>query len=239
LFPLGSLLSLLWMVREPASLGPTLLAHAHTESVSNGLFDPVHASNFAAAPLRLQPRLRTLADGICYPFGMAAGGAALLLGGSDASGAPLQPVLMTTLAAACMFVAVGLLTGVMIGPSLLNGLGLTTEAAPRPSFAALRLARRALQPWVRRSRLRDRLLARAGAGDLAVIRRRVDGADRRALQQAFRQARRCAPGGSIRQLEILLDSRSGETRALAVEALLSLRVRRLFLPFLPALRRRC
>jgi len=59
------------------------------------------------------------------------------------------------------------------------------------------------------------------------------------LRRAFRQARLCDSGGAIRQLEVLLDSRSGETRALAVEALLSLRVRSLFLPFLPALRRRC
>jgi hypothetical protein len=71
------------------------------------------------------------------------------------------------------------------------------------------------------------------------MRRRVDVADRRALRQVFHHARLCDPGGTIRQLEVLLDSRSGETRALAVEALLSLHVRRLFLPFLPALRRRC
>ncbi|MGE3741582.1 MAG: hypothetical protein AB7I59_18985 [Geminicoccaceae bacterium] len=241
LFPLGSLLSLIWMAREPSSLGPTMLAHAHTESVSNGLFDPVHASNFAAAPLRLQAKLRMLADGICYPFGMAAGGLALLLGGSDQSGAStLQPMLATTLAAASLFVAVGLLTGVMIAPSLLAGLGLTTEAAPHPPGAALRAARRALKPWMRRSRLRDRLLARCWhAADEATIRRRVDIADRRALRQAFHPARRCDPGGTIRQLEYLLDSRNDEARALAVEALLSLRMRRLFLPFLPALRRRC
>ncbi len=241
LFPAGSLLSLIWMAREPGSLAPALLAHAHTESVSNGLFDPVHASNFAAAPLRLQAKLRTLADGICYPFGMAAGGAALLLGGAETAGPPMQQSMMaTTLVAACLFVAVGTLTGVMVTPSLLNALGLTTEAAPRPPRAVLRAARRALRPWIRRSRLRDRLLARrCHAADLAVIRRRVDLADRRALRAVFRQTRLCDPGRTMRQLELLLDSRTPETRALAVEALLSLPVRRLFLPFLPALRRRC
>ena len=46
------------------------------------------------------------------------------------------------------------------------------------------------------------------------------------------------PGRAVGQLEVLLDSRSPELRALVVEAVLSLPVRRLFLPFLPALRRR-
>ena len=56
--------------------------------------------------------------------------------------------------------------------------------------------------------------------------------------QASAQARRCDPGGALAQLEVLLDSRSPERRALVAETVLSLPVRRLFLPFLPALRRR-
>ncbi|MFO1048068.1 MAG: hypothetical protein U1E52_09245 [Geminicoccaceae bacterium] len=240
LFPLGALLTLAWLGRNPGELGPTLLAHAHTEAVSNGLFDPVHASNFAAAPLRLQARLRSLADGICYPLGMAAGGVALLLGPSAAgTGIELGSMISTSLVAACLFVAVGAMTGVMIAPSLLNGLGLATEPAPGGSGAALRAARQALAPWIRRTMLRDRLLrARSSARGADVLRRRVEEADRRALRQAFRQARQWDGGGTVRRLETLLDSRSAETRALVIEALLSLRIRRLFEPFLPALRRR-
>ena len=63
-------------------------------------------------------------------------------------------------------------------------------------------------------------------------------ADRRALRTAFALARRCDPGGPTARLETLLDSRSAERRALVVEAVLSLPLRRLFLPLLPALRRR-
>ncbi len=69
-------------------------------------------------------------------------------------------------------------------------------------------------------------------------RRRVDRADRRALRQVFAQARRCDRDGPMTRLEFLLDSRSAELRALVTEAVLSLPLRRLFLPFQPALRRR-
>ena len=95
-------------------------------------------------------------------------------------------------------------------------------------------------PWARRARLRHRLLlARAGDRRAAEhLRRRIERADRRALAQVFADARRCDPSEALAQLEVLLDSRSPERRALVAETVLSLPVRRLFLPFLPALRRR-
>jgi hypothetical protein len=120
-----------------------------------------------------------------------------------------------------LFVGVGLFTGTMIGRSLLNELGLTTEVGTLPTSAELRAARRALAPWVRRTALRDRLLAAWRRGTAAdEIRRRVERADRRALRAAFALARRCDPGGPTARLEILLDSRSAERRALVVEAVL-------------------
>ena len=83
------------------------------------------------------------------------------------------------------------------------------------------------------------MLAGLGHGPAADrIRGRVDRADRRALRQVFAQARRCDRGGPMTRLEVLLDSRSAELRALVTEAVLSLPLRRLFLPFQPALRRR-
>ena len=240
LFPAGALATLAWLGRQPRELGAILVAHAYTEAISNGLFDPVHASNFAAAPLRLQASLRTLADGICYPLGMAAGGAALLLvSPEDLSSAALEPMLATALVAATLFAGVGVITGIMIRPSLMNALGLTTEAGTTARGAVLRAARRALRPgFAERAYATACLWLGTTRKSGGAIRRRVDLADRRALRQAFRQARRCDQGGAIRQLEILLDSRSAETRALTIEALLSLPVRSLFQPFVPALRRR-
>ena len=73
------------------------------------------------------------------------------------------------------------------------------------------------------------LMARSGAGSTSQT----------GAPFARRFGRRAgAIGGAIRQLEVLLDSRSAETRALTIEALLSLPVRSLFQPFVPALRRR-
>ena len=46
------------------------------------------------------------------------------------------------------------------------------------------------------------------------------------------------PRRTYSRLEVLLDSRNPELRALVAEAVLSLPLRRLFLPFQPALRRR-
>jgi hypothetical protein len=86
LFPLGALATLQLLGAHGAApsgaglppLWPILLAHAYTEAASNALFDPVHASNVAAMPARLQARLRAFSDGICYPLGMAAGALLLL-----------------------------------------------------------------------------------------------------------------------------------------------------------------
>lgn len=236
LYPLGALLSVLAMGRD-FNLPATLLAHTHSEAVSNGLFDPVHAANFAAVPLRLQARVRAASEGVCYPLGMAAGGAALMLWPGEGN---LDLVLTATAAAACLFLAVGIFTGIMVTPSLLAELGLTAELGPSPSRAELRAARRALAPWARRTRLRARLLAapRGRAPAPPWLQGRIAAADRRALAEVFAQARRCAPGGLLPQLEVLLDSRRLELRALVAETLLSLPTRELFRAFIPALRTR-
>jgi hypothetical protein len=235
LFPLGAFLSLLLLGRG-FSLPATVLAHAYTEAASNGLFDPVHASNFAAVPAGLQTRIRSASEGVCYPLGMAAGGMALVLGtGQD----NLELVLIPAAMSAFLFVAVGAFTGIMVTPSLLTSLGLTTDVGPAPRRAELRAAVRALAPWARRTRLRQRLLrARAGSGRVPELERRVAHADRRALAEAFARAHGVDTGQALPQLEILLDSRSAELRALVAETVLSLPVRRLFQDFLPALRRR-
>ena len=238
IFPGGALLSLLWMNRDTHGLWGVYIAHAYTESASNALFDPVHASNFAAVPMRLQARLRAVSEGVCYPLGMAAGGAVLLLAPIQSTH-PEQSIMLVATIAAMLFTGVGMFTGIMIGPSLLSALGLTVETGAPATRAELHSARHALVPWARRVKLRHRLFQSLVLDATADgTRWRIDRADRRAMRQVFAQARRCAEGGPMARLEILLDSRSPERRALVVEAVLSLPLRRLFLPFQPALRRR-
>jgi hypothetical protein len=237
-FPGGALLTLLWMNREGSGLAAVMVAHAYTEAASNALFDPTHASNFAAVPLRLQPRLRAVSEGVCYPLGMAAGGVVLLLAPGHGDLALPFVTLIATIAA-MLFVGVGAFTGSMIGPALLTALGLTAEVGAPASRRELRAARRALVPWARRAALRHRLLGSLGHGPAAErTGHRIERADRRAVRRLFALARRCDHGGPMTRLEVLLDSRSPELRALVVEAVLSLPPRRLFLPFQPVLRRR-
>lgn len=233
LFPLGSLATLLALGRG-FGITAAMVAHSHAEAVSNGLFDPVHAANFAAVPQRLQARLRSASEGVCYPLGMAAGGLLLIAtpGRDD-----LGLVLALTVGAAVLFAAVAGFAGVMVTPALLAELGLTAELGAAPRRADLRAAERALAPWARRTRLRQRLLgARAGRPGAAVLERRVARANRRALAEAFARAKGCDPAGVLPRLEVLLDSRRLELRAIVAEAVLSLPVRRLFVAFLPALR---
>ena len=200
IFPAGALLSLLWMNRDGSGLLGVVAAHAYTESASNALFDPTHASNFAAVPIRLQARLRAATEGVCYPLGMAAGGMVLLVASPTQSDDALQLVMVITTIAAMLFVGVGVFTGIMIGPSLLTALGLTAEVGVPPTRAERRAARAALAPWARRVRLRHRLLASLEHGPAADrIRGRVDRADRRALRQVFAQARRCDRDGPMSQ----------------------------------------
>ena len=124
---------------ESRAFGPSCWRTSIRNSASNALFDPVHASNFAGIPLRLQARLRAVSEGICYPLGMAAGGAVLLLAPSHAPQV-LEYIMLIATIAAMLFVGVGVFTGSMIGPSLLTALGLTAEIGAPTSAAELRAA---------------------------------------------------------------------------------------------------
>ena len=219
-FPLGALLTLLLMRSQPAT-ATVVLAHAYTEAASNGLFDPVHASNFAAVPLRFQARIRAVSEGICYPAGMAAGGWSSCSAPPSRWTCTFQP----SSPPSCSWWWAPI-PGSWSRPSLLNALDLTAEIGPAPRRASLRAAARALGPWARRARLRNRLLLARGDHRASGLRRRIERADRRALAQVFQDARRCDPSAALAQLEVLLDSRSPERRALVAETVLSLPVRR-------------
>ena len=235
LFPLGAFLSLLLLGRsQPAAatvLGPRLHRGRLQRPVRPGACQQFRgrSDRFPGAPALRIGR-------VCYPLGMAAGGMALLLGPEQGN---LELVLVPAAwPRSCSWRSAPYRHHG--DPSLLKALGLTAELGPAPRRAELRAASLALAPWIRRTRLRQRLLrARAGDSEAGTGARAAGGAGG---SPGFGRGLR--PGAALRSRSGagaaggLLDSRSAERRALVAETVLSLPVRRLFQPFLPALRQR-
>jgi hypothetical protein len=87
-------------------------------------------------------------------------------------------------------------------------------------------------PAARRLRSRLVLLARTGAPER---RHRIQAINRRSLQAALARSAELDPSGTVRLLARRLEDPDPDTRAMAVEALLSLPVRPVLLPVLPVL----
>lgn len=133
LFPVASLVCLAALVFQPR-LGWAILAHLNTEAVSNGVFEPVNATNYGALPVAVHGRARTLADGIFYPIGMAFAG--LMLALLPATDATFRATVLALLAAA-IFVVLNFVVARAYLPTLLqqvrHGLaGRQHRHQPRP-----------------------------------------------------------------------------------------------------------
>jgi|GEM_PF-3025645 len=143
LFPLTSLLCLVALLLQPR-LGWAIVAHVNTEAVSNGVFEPVNATNYGALPMAVHGRARTLADGIFYPIGMAVAGLMLaLLPSTDT----VFRATVLALLAALFFVGINLVVARSYLPTLLRQLrhglaGRPLRRLPRrlPPCDAVRLA---------------------------------------------------------------------------------------------------
>lgn len=228
LFPLGSLVTLLGLVHARGTVS-AVVAHLHTEAVSNGLFDPVHNANFVVLPVQHHPPVRAVTEGLAYPAGMAAGAFTLLA--AQSSG--LQLIEATAQGVALLFVMVGVAIGVQLVPTLLLALGRFTEQRGPYDRRAIARAARELAGSARRCSAR--LMIRDGLRDPARL-RRLDAANREALARALHRAAALDPSGTIRILGDRLEHDDPDVRALAVEGLFSLPVRPIFAPFLPVLR---
>ncbi len=140
LFPLTSFACLVALLVQPR-LGLAILAHVNTEAVSNGVFEPVNATNYGALPVAIHGRARTLADGIFYPIGMALAGLTLaLLPTTDG----LFRATVLALVAASFFIALNLIVARSYLPTLLRQVrhGSTarpTTRSPRPRVDAIQL----------------------------------------------------------------------------------------------------
>lgn len=129
LFPLTSFACLLALLVQPR-IGWAILAHVNTEAVSNGVFEPVNATNYGALPIRVHGRARTLADGIFYPVGMAFAG--LVLTFLPATDAVFRATLLA-LIASLFFVALNVIIARSYLPTLLRQLRHGVAGRDRPA----------------------------------------------------------------------------------------------------------
>lgn len=118
IFPLTSLLSLLLFAFGPRFAG-AILTHINTEAVSNAVFEPVNNTNYAALPRHVHGRVRTLADGILYPIGLAVGGALLILVEGDQS---VVPGFVLAILSCLVFVGINAALGRNFLPALIRHL---------------------------------------------------------------------------------------------------------------------
>ena len=117
-FPISSLVCLIGLVASP-KLPAAIVTHVNAEAVSNAIFQPVNNSNYLALPLRFHGRIRTLADGVFYPSGLALAGVMLLSLQDRLSAAQINFVAITF---ALLFIALNVGAGVLFLPALVRNL---------------------------------------------------------------------------------------------------------------------
>ena len=117
-FPITSLVCLIGFAfgqKLPAAIA----THLNAEAISNAVFQPVNNANYAALPLRYQGRVRTLADGVFYPAGLALAGVMLL---SLQDRLALAQVIFIAIVFALVFLLLNLGVGALFLPTLLRNL---------------------------------------------------------------------------------------------------------------------
>jgi HEAT repeat protein len=117
-FPATSLLCLIGFAfgqKLPAAIA----THLNAEAISNAVFQPVNNANYAALPLRFQGRVRTLADGVFYPAGLALAGILLL---SLQDSFALAQVVFVAIVFALLFILLNVGVGVLFLPALVRNL---------------------------------------------------------------------------------------------------------------------
>ena len=117
-FPLTSLAGLIGLAAGH-NLPAAITTHLNAEAISNAVFQPVNNVNYAALPLRFHGRVRTLADGIFYPSGLALAGVMLL---SLEGRLALAQVTFTAIAFALVFILFNVGVGVLYLPGLVRNL---------------------------------------------------------------------------------------------------------------------
>ncbi len=131
-FPISSLVCLIGLVIGP-HVPAAIATHVNAEAVSNAIFQPVNNTNYLALPLRFHGRIRTLADGVFYPTGLALAGLMLL---SLQNRLPAAEVSFVAITFALLFIVLNVGAGVLFLPALVRNLraDITDFADPASGF---------------------------------------------------------------------------------------------------------
>jgi HEAT repeat protein len=224
-FPLTSL-ACLSALAVGHRLPVAIATHMNAEAASNAIFQPINNANYVALPLRFQGRMRTVADGIFYPSGLALAGLMLLFVQDQL--ATLQ-VTFIAITFALLFVVQNVGVGVIFLPTLLRNLrsGIVDFADLPPSVeASVSPAKQIAEllqsddPDVRSIALdlADRVDPAPIVAELPRLAPRADRAMRRVLARALVRARSAEIG---RLLDDLLDGTDEPARLTALQAKLA------------------
>ena len=131
-FPLTSLACLSGLAFGQ-KLPAAIVTHLNAEAISNAVFQPVNNANYAALPVRFHGRVRTLADGVFYPSGLALAGVMLL---SLQDRLALGQVTYIAMVFALVFILINVGVGALYLPTLVRNLraGILHFADAAPSL---------------------------------------------------------------------------------------------------------
>ena len=118
IFPLTTLASLGWLGLN-FQLPAAVLSHANSDAAYNAIYEPVRTLNLVALPLRILGRVRTVADAMIYPAGIALGGLLLLVLQAHLT---LHGIALAALLCASALLAVGIALGHSFLPTLIRSL---------------------------------------------------------------------------------------------------------------------